>query len=111
MPSPSSWHAGVSETTPRVRLLEPLLARPVNAARGTALGLSARCASLEPHPHAACPQVTSNIHEIDEIYDLSHSATLGRGACGFVSTVTKKATGEMFAMKTVRRSFTPVWAV
>ena len=46
--------------------------------------------------------MTTNNHPIEQIYDLTHSTTLGRGACGCVSSVTKKATGEMFAMKTVR---------
>jgi len=52
--------------------------------------------------HAFTEQlVTNNVHKIDEIYDLTHSTTLGRGACGSVSTVTHKATGVMYAMKTV----------
>ena len=52
--------------------------------------------------HAFTEQlVTNNMHQIGEIYDLSHSTTLGRGACGSVSTVTHKATGAMYAMKTV----------
>jgi len=52
--------------------------------------------------HAFTEQlVTTNNHPIEQIYDLTHSTTLGRGACGCVSSVTKKATGEMFAMKTV----------
>jgi len=52
--------------------------------------------------HAFTEQmVTNNVHQIEEIYDLTHSTTLGRGACGQVSSVTRRATGEMFAMKTV----------
>jgi hypothetical protein len=52
--------------------------------------------------HAFTEQlVTNNMHQIGEIYDLSHSTTLGRGACGSVSTVTHKATGAIYAMKTV----------
>jgi hypothetical protein len=45
--------------------------------------------------------VTNNIHKIQEVYDLTHSTTLGRGACGSVSTCTHKATSMMYAMKTV----------
>ena len=33
--------------------------------------------------HAFTEQlVTNNVHQIEEIYDLTHSTTLGRGACG-----------------------------
>ena len=52
--------------------------------------------------HAFTEQlVTNNIHKIQEVYDLTHSTTLGRGACGSVSTCTHKATNMMYAMKTV----------
>ena len=45
--------------------------------------------------------MTNNIHKIQEVYDLTHSTTLGRGACGSVSTCMHKATSMMYAMKTV----------
>ena len=45
--------------------------------------------------------MTNNVHNIEEVYDLTHSTTLGRGACGSVSTCTHKATSMMYAMKTV----------
>ena len=53
------------------------------------------------HHHHRPRQVTNNVHNIEEVYDLTHSTTLGRGACGSVSTCTHKATSMMYAMKTV----------
>ena len=39
--------------------------------------------------------------KIDEVYDTSQSIVLGKGACGSVSTVRRKADGEVFACKTI----------
>lgn len=38
---------------------------------------------------------------VDDVYECSGGAVLGRGACGSVTAVRKKATGEMYAMKSV----------
>ena len=45
--------------------------------------------------------VTVNRRRIDEIYDRSNSTVLGKGLCGVVSTVTKRETGELYALKTI----------
>jgi calcium-dependent protein kinase len=39
--------------------------------------------------------------KIDSVYDTSQSIVLGKGACGSVSTVRRKADGEVFACKTI----------
>lgn len=45
---------------------------------------------------------TNTTHTLTEIYDnTTASLVLGRGACGSVCNVTKRATGEAFAMKTI----------
>ena len=39
--------------------------------------------------------------KIESVYDTSSSIVLGKGACGPVSTVRRKADGEVFACKTI----------
>ena len=39
--------------------------------------------------------------KIESVYDTSSSIVLGKGACGSVSTVRRKADGEVFACKTI----------
>ena len=58
-------------------------------------------ATAHTHRHVPPRQVTNNVHKIHEVYDLTHSTTLGRGACGSVSTCKHIATQALYAMKTV----------
>ena len=58
-------------------------------------------ATAHTHRHVPPRQVTNNVHKLQEVYDLTHSTTLGRGACGSVSTCKHIATQALYAMKTV----------
>lgn len=43
----------------------------------------------------------NNTRKLHEVYDTADGAVLGRGACGTVSIVKRKDTGELYAMKQV----------
>ena len=75
-----------------------LAATPVTTA---SLSTTRTLATAHTHRHVPPRQVTNNIHKIHEVYDLTHSTTLGRGACGSVSTCKHIATQALYAMKTV----------
>lgn len=75
-----------------------LAATPVTTA---SLSTTTRTLATAHTHHVPPRQVTNNIHKIHEVYDLTHSTTLGRGACGSVSTCKHIATQALYAMKTV----------
>ena len=110
MRSPSSWCSLATAAPSPLLLLPPLPFAPAAATFAlaattvTTASLSTTAQTLataHTHRHVPPRQVTNNVHKIHEVYDLTHSTTLGRGACGSVSTCKHIATQALYAMKTV----------